>query len=115
MRSARSSARQPPSAEPPDTGGVAERRGNGLQSRVRGFKSRLHLAAPPQFDDVRSGGSIRGDWRSLVARFPDTEEVTGSSPVSPTTTIVVQHKPERCSGSRQRQSTRRPVLLVNRR
>ena len=25
-----------------------------------------------------------GDWRSLVARFPDTEEVTGSSPVSPT-------------------------------
>ena len=26
----------------------------------------------------------RGDWRSLVARFPDTEEVTGSNPVSPT-------------------------------
>ena len=25
-----------------------------------------------------------GDWRSLVARFLDTEEVTGSSPVSPT-------------------------------
>ncbi len=24
-------------------GGVAERRGNGLQSRVHGFKSRLHL------------------------------------------------------------------------
>src|SRR5690606_8012247 len=31
-------------------GGVAERRGNGLQSRVRGFKSRPHLHA--------------GDWRS---------------------------------------------------
>ena len=26
-------------------GGVAERRGNGLQSRVHGFKSRLHLGA----------------------------------------------------------------------
>src|SRR5262249_50567758 len=25
-------------------GGVAERRGNGLQSRVHGFKSRLHLS-----------------------------------------------------------------------
>ena len=25
------------------TGGVAERRGNGLQIRVHGFKSRLHL------------------------------------------------------------------------
>ena len=30
-------------------GGVAERRGSGLQSRVHGFKSRLHLvAAKPQ-------------------------------------------------------------------
>ena len=27
----------------PDSGGVAERRGNGLQSRLHGFKSRLHL------------------------------------------------------------------------
>jgi hypothetical protein len=27
------------------TGGVAERRGNGLQSRVHGFESRLHLEA----------------------------------------------------------------------
>ena len=27
-------------------GGVAERRGNGLQSRVHGFKSRLHLGDP---------------------------------------------------------------------
>src|SRR5512140_1940668 len=26
-------------------GGVAERRGNGLQSRVHGFKSRLHLGS----------------------------------------------------------------------
>jgi hypothetical protein len=33
------------------SGGVAERRGNGLQSRLHGFESRLHLA--PQ-----------GDWRS---------------------------------------------------
>ena len=28
---------------PGTLGGVAERRGNGLQSRVHGFKSRLHL------------------------------------------------------------------------
>ncbi len=28
------------------TGGVAERRGNGLQSRVHGFESRLHLENP---------------------------------------------------------------------
>jgi hypothetical protein len=28
-------------------GGVAERRGNGLQSRVHGFKSRLHLSKVP--------------------------------------------------------------------
>ena len=27
-------------------GGVAERRGNGLQSRVHGFESRLHLESP---------------------------------------------------------------------
>lgn len=53
-------------------GGVAERRGSGLQSRIRGFKSRLHL-------QVKA-------WAigAVVARFPDTEEVTGSNPVSPT-------------------------------
>ena len=51
------------------TGGVAERRGNGLQSRVHGFESRTHLA-----------------WAigAAGARFPDTEEVTGSIPVSRT-------------------------------
>ena len=50
-------------------GGLAERRGNGLQSRVHGFESRTHLA-----------------WAigAAGARFPDTEEVTGSIPVSPT-------------------------------
>ncbi len=50
-------------------GGLAERRGNGLQSRVHGFESRTHLA--------RAIGAAG-------ARFPDTEEVTGSIPVSPT-------------------------------
>ena len=54
-----------------DRGGVAERRGNGLQSRVHGFESRLHLST------ARAIGAA-------VARFPDTEEVTGSIPVSPT-------------------------------
>jgi hypothetical protein len=57
----------------PSSGGLAERRGNGLQIRVHGFKSRTHLDVPPS----RAIGAV-------VARFPDTEEVTGSNPVSPT-------------------------------
>ena len=56
----------------PCTGGVAERRGSGLQSRVHGFESRLHL----QLQSWAIG--------AVVARFPDTEEVAGSNPVSPT-------------------------------
>ncbi|MEY3614184.1 MAG: hypothetical protein RL752_92, partial [Actinomycetota bacterium] len=40
--------------------------------RVHGFESRLHLKAT-----TRAIGAV-------VARFPDTEEVTGSNPVSPT-------------------------------
>ena len=58
-------------------GGVAERRGSGLQSRPHGFESRRHLA----------GDTATTDWAigAAVARFPDTEEVTGSNPVSPTT------------------------------
>ena len=59
-------------------GGVAERRGSGLQSRVHGFKSRLHLGRAPQQSHPRAIGAV-------VARFLDTEEVTGSNPVSPTT------------------------------
>ena len=31
------------SADPSNNGGLAERRGNGLQIRVHGFKSRTHL------------------------------------------------------------------------
>ncbi len=61
-------------------GGVAERRGSGLQSRIRGFESRPHLGEYPDFrfaPDFRAIGAA-------VARFPDTEEVTGSIPVSPT-------------------------------
>src|ERR1700712_497995 len=60
----------------PSSGGLAERRGNGLQIRVHGFESRTHLdsSTPP-----RAIGAA-------VARFLDTEEVTGSNPVSPTST-----------------------------
>ena len=58
----------------PIHGGVAERRGNGLQIRLRGFKSLLHLE-----DAIRQRAI-----GAAVARFPDTEEVTGSIPVSPT-------------------------------
>ena len=72
----------------PCSGGVAERRGNGLQSRVHGFKSRLHLVRTAQAaqrtaarQHARAIGAV---W---LARFLDTEEVTGSSPVSPTTHV----------------------------
>ena len=58
---------------------MAERRGNGLQSRVHGFKSRLHL----EHHHERAIGAA-------VARFPDTEEVTGSIPVSPTSITAGQ-------------------------
>ncbi len=60
----------------PGHGGVAERRGSGLQSRIRGFESRPHLVAGFVLP-LRAIGAA-------VARFPDTEEVTGSIPVSPT-------------------------------
>ena len=69
----------------PSSGGLAERRGNGLQIRVHGFKSRTHLAAPPF---PRAIGAA-------VARFLDTEEVTGSNPVSPTR----QQQPLTCIGA----------------
>ena len=42
-------------------GGVAERRGNGLQSRVHGFESRLHLEKLLRascLDDWRSGSAL---------------------------------------------------------
>ena len=41
-------------------GGVAERRGNGLQSRVHGFESRLHLEniCVVCMDDWRSGSAL---------------------------------------------------------
>ena len=57
------------------SGGVAEWRGNGLQSRAHGFDSRLHL----NFFDS-------GAVSSAGERFPDTEEVAGSIPV-PRTSI----------------------------
>ena len=41
------------SADPSNNGGLAERRGNGLQIRLHGFKSRTHLEL-----------NIPGDWRS---------------------------------------------------
>ncbi len=62
-------------------GGVAERRGTGLQIPLHGFKSRLHLKLfLPKFHMV--------DWRSWLARFLDMEEVTGSSPVSTTLNLT---------------------------
>ena len=48
-------------------GGVAERRGNGLQSRVHGFKSRRHLESPRQQNSrpVQLNRFMHlSDWRS---------------------------------------------------
>src|SRR5215208_8322655 len=69
----------------PACGGVAERRGNGLQSRLHGFKSRLHLVSS-RSTSAEEGPVARPERAigAAVARFPDTEEVTGSIPVSPT-------------------------------
>ena len=68
------------------SGGVAEWLGSGLQSRVRRFDSGPRL----QGSHAYSGKSLigyehSGDWRSWLARLHDTQEVTGSIPVSPTT------------------------------
>jgi hypothetical protein len=71
-----------------DPGGVAERRGKGLQIPVHGFKSRLHLVSAQRVSEVKKLNirSTTVDWRSWLARFLDMEEVTGSSPVSTTIT-----------------------------
>jgi hypothetical protein len=61
-------------------GGLAERRGSGLQSRLHGFESRTHLGENHGFRFMPDEWAIG----AAVARFPDTEEVTGSIPVSPT-------------------------------
>src|SRR4051812_18862275 len=43
----------------PSSGGLAERRGNGLQIRVHGFKSRTHLERQhPSMGDWRSGSAL---------------------------------------------------------
>ena len=67
-------------------GGVAERRGSGLQSRPHGFESRRHLNHQDQntLPDASRSNSTTWAIGAAVARFPDTEEVTGSIPVSPT-------------------------------
>src|SRR5699024_1363644 len=59
----------------PSGGGLAEKRGNGLQIRIHGYESRTHLE-----------NNLIAAWATgaAVARFPDTEEVAGSIPASPT-------------------------------
>src|SRR3712207_2286934 len=78
----------------PACGGVAERRGNGLQSRLHGFKSRLHLVSS-RSTSAEEGPVARPERAigAAVARFPDTEEVTGSIPVSPTITRAPGRRP----------------------
>src|SRR2546421_3882758 len=87
----------------PRAGGGAERRGNGLQSRLHGFKSRLHLGRLAQRESAsltRKRSLVQSQYRppgpcgalraisSAGERFPDTEEVTGSIPVSRTSSLV---------------------------
>ena len=94
----------------PVCGGVAERRGNGLQSRLHGFKSRLHLqgrlAQRESASLTRKRSLVQSQYRPLDLRipdlripraissagerFPDTEEVTGSIPVSRTIIFAAQ-------------------------
>ena len=42
----------------PSSGGLAERRGNGLQIRLHGFKSRTHLDTTRPMGDWRSGSAL---------------------------------------------------------
>jgi hypothetical protein len=45
-------------AQKPRIGGVAERLGSGLQSRLHGFESRLHLRVKKEMGDWRSGSAL---------------------------------------------------------
>ncbi len=58
-------------------GGVAERRGNGLQSRLHGFKSRLHLAKQAARPEVPARSRTCSAAR--LAHLPDTEGVPSSN------------------------------------
>lgn len=69
-------------------GGVAERRGNGLQSRERGFKSRPHLCSARSKCEIVGCRAVG----AAGARFLDAEEVTGSIPVPPTSHRFDQRK-----------------------
>src|SRR3954470_364718 len=61
------------SSEDVTPGGVAERRGSGLQSRPHGFESRRHLTHCPSHGTPNRRNSVRAIG-AAVARFPDTEE-----------------------------------------
>ncbi len=65
---------------------MAEWLGSGLQSRVRRFDSGPRLQSSDTYGPKSLIGYEQlGDWRSWLARLHDTQEVTGSIPVSPTT------------------------------
>ena len=62
------------SSRPLRPGGVAERRGNGLQSRLHGFKSRLHLqgrlAQRESASLTRKRSLVQSQYRPLVRKGP---------------------------------------------
>ena len=69
-------------------GGVAERRGNGLQIRVHGFKSRLHLGRLAQWERAsltRKRSLVQIQYRPpashlVRARSPGSQTVPGAGP-----------------------------------
>src|SRR6266511_2141203 len=107
-------------------GGVAERRGNGLQSRLHGFKSRLHLqgrlAQRESASLTRKRSLVQSQYRPLDLRipraissagerFPDTEEVTGSIPVSRTQYVSPAGSPARLAQRESASLTRKRSLV----
>ncbi len=74
-------------------GGVAERRGNGLQSRVRGFKSRPHLGNKHGRLAQWERASLTRK-RSLVQTQYRPPEEKGSSPEDPVTSLFACGAPD---------------------
>ncbi len=89
-------------------GWVAEWLGSGLQSRVRRFDSGPRLQSSDTYGrESLIGYEQLGDWRSWLARLHDTQEVTGSIPVSPTTADLLK-APQESVAFREKNDSRPP-------
>ena len=86
---------------------MAEWLGSGLQSRVRRFDSGPRLQSSDTYGrESLIGYEQLGDWRSWLARLHDTQEVTGSTPVSPTTPKPLRALRQRSGDERLMPDTR---------